>query len=102
MPGSNEEQKREVLYQTYDDTLQRVQEQRLGFRQLAIKTLGWITYTKRPLKIVELQIALAIEISDSDFDRDNLEKIEHIISVYTRLVTIQEGSEIVEFVHYTT
>ncbi|KAK0703024.1 hypothetical protein B0T26DRAFT_744167 [Lasiosphaeria miniovina] len=102
MPGSSEERKREILDQAYDDTLRRIQEQRPNFQQIAMKALAWITHAKRPLRIVELQVALAIEIGDPGLDKDNLEKTERIISVCAGLVTIQEESEIVEFVHYTT
>ena len=102
MPGSSEERKREVLDHAYDDTLRRIQEQRPGFQQLAMGALAWITHAKRPLRTVELQVALAIEIGEPGLDRDNIEKMERIISVCAGLVTIQEESEIVEFVHYTT
>jgi len=82
--------------------MKRVNEQKTSFQQLAKKVLSWIMCAKRPLTTLELQHALAVEVGDSDLDEDNFEKTERIVSVCAGLVTIQEGNEIVEFVHYTT
>ena len=101
-PGSSEDQKREVLDQAYEDTMERINMQKLGFRQIAERVLSWITCAKRTLTTKELQHALAIDAGDSKLDEDNLERIERMVSVCAGLVTVDEESGIVRLVHYTT
>ncbi|KAL7793811.1 hypothetical protein V8C37DRAFT_409391 [Trichoderma ceciliae] len=70
--------------------------------QLALSALLWITYAKRPLTIVELQHALGVEPGESAFDEQNLPDIELLVSVCAGLVTIDNDSNIIRLVHYTT
>jgi hypothetical protein len=102
VPGSSEDQTREVLDKAYNDTMERINRQKPGFRRIAEKALSWITCAKRPLTIFELQHALAVVAGDSKLDEDNLERIERIVSVCAGLVTVDEESEIIRLVHYTT
>ncbi|KAH8748260.1 hypothetical protein F5883DRAFT_509309 [Diaporthe sp. PMI_573] len=101
-PGSSEDQKRAILDQAYSDAMDRIHEQKQGFRQLADKVLLWITCANRPLTTSELQHALAVEIGDSELGEDNLEQIKRIVSVCAGLVTVDEESCIIRLVHYTT
>ncbi len=80
----------------------RINEQRPGFQQLARKVLSWIACAERPLTILELQHALAVEVGDSDLDIQNFEKTERIVSVCAGLVTVDDESGIIRLVHYTT
>jgi ankyrin repeat protein len=50
----------------------------------------------------ELQHALAIELGETSLDEDNLPQIEDMVSVCAGLVTVDEESEIIRLVHYTT
>ncbi|KAH8598551.1 hypothetical protein B0O99DRAFT_457043, partial [Bisporella sp. PMI_857] len=101
-PGSSKDQKREVLDEAYKDVMERINTQQPGFRRLAEKVLSWITCARRPLTTSELQHALAVVVGDSKLDEDNLERTERMISVCAGLVTIDEESEIIRLVHYTT
>ncbi|OBT84412.1 hypothetical protein VE02_07114 [Pseudogymnoascus sp. 03VT05] len=56
----------------------------------------------RPLTTLELQHALAVEIGQSSLDEENLPDIEDVVSVCAGLVTIDEESDIIRLVHYTT
>jgi hypothetical protein len=64
------------------------------------QTISWIVdcglSTKRALMAVQLQEALGVEIGESDLDRENM------VSACAGLVTVDEGSQIVRLVHYTT
>jgi hypothetical protein len=80
----------------------RVEGQVQDQEELAKQVLSWITCAKRPLTILELQHALAIEISDSKLDEENLPQVEDMVSVCAGLVTIDEESRIIRLVHYTT
>ena len=82
--------------------MERVQGQEKGFRLLAEKVLSWITCTKRRLTTTELQHALAVEVGELELDEENLPQIEDMVSVCSGLVTVDEESNIIRLVHYTT
>jgi hypothetical protein len=99
--GSSEVQKLEVLGYAYDQAMERINGQKLGFQDLAKEVLAWITYAKRPLTTLELQHALSVEVGESELNEDNLPQIEDIVSVCAGLVTVDEESCIIRLVHYT-
>ncbi|KAL6798507.1 ankyrin repeat-containing domain protein [Trichoderma sp. SZMC 28012] len=70
--------------------------------ELAWLVLSWITCAKRPLATKELQHALAVEVGKTELDEENLVQIEDMVSVCAGLVTIDEESEVIRLVHYTT
>ncbi|KAF3933083.1 Ankyrin-1 [Dactylellina cionopaga] len=85
---------------TYNEAMKRIQ---LGHSSAhAMKVLAWITFAKRQLTTSELQYALAVEIGKSEFDKDNLPDLDCIISICIGLVTIDEESNTIRLVHYTT
>lgn len=57
---------------------------------------------KRPLTTAELQEALAVEIEEPALDKENLSEIDAMVSVCAGLVIVDEESDIVRLVHYTT
>jgi ankyrin repeat protein len=71
-------------------------------RELAMKVLSWITCAKRPLNTLELQHALATKVGKSKLDHGDLPHIRDIVSVCLGLVTVDEESNIIRLVHYTT
>jgi hypothetical protein len=82
--------------------MERIEGQKTGFRDLAKRVLSWITCAKRRLTTSELRHALAVEIDESELDEDNLPQVEDIVSVCAGLVTIDEESDVIRLVHYTT
>jgi 23S rRNA A1618 N6-methylase RlmF len=72
--------------------MERINSQVKDQEELAKQVLWWITYAKRPLTTSELQHALAVEISESQLDEDNLPQVEDMISVCARLATVDEES----------
>src|SRR5690242_16367648 len=71
-------------------------------KELAMQVLSWITCAKRLLNTSELQHALAVEPNEPGLDKENLPQIEDMVSVCAGLVTIDEESNIIRLVHYTT
>jgi ankyrin repeat protein len=92
----------EAYNQAYKEAMGRIESQSPGFQKLAKQVLAWITCTKRPLTMLELQQALAVEGGKSELDEDNLPDIEDMVSVCAGLVTVDEESGIIRLVHYTT
>lgn len=91
-----------ALDQAYEQAMKRIEGQVADSHMLAKQVLSWITYAKRPLTTLELRHALAVEITESELDEDNLLEIEDAISVCAGLVTVDEESDIIRLVHYTT
>ena len=82
--------------------MERIDGQVRNSRDLAKQVLSWITYTKRLLTTSELRHALAVELDTSALDEENLPEIEDMVSVCAGLVTLDEESDIIRLVHYTT
>jgi hypothetical protein len=101
-PGSNEEQKLHVLSQAYELSMARIGDQKPGPRTLAGRVLSWISCAKRPLTTTELQHALAVEIGTSHLDEEAFSEVRTMVSVCAGIVTVDEGSDIIRLVHYTT
>ncbi|KAK8087921.1 hypothetical protein PG997_002882 [Apiospora hydei] len=86
----------------YHDAMTRINGQITDEAMLAHQTLSWITCAKRPLKTIELQHALGVELNEPGLDEDNLPDLQDLVSKCCGLVTIDEESDIVRLVHYTT
>ena len=76
----------------------RVKGQKQRFADLALWTLSWIMFSKRPLTTSELRHALA---GASTLNLRNLRHID-LITTVCWLVTVDEESDIICLVHYTT
>ena len=92
----------DALDLAYDQAMQRIQDQKPGFRTLAERALSWITYANRLLNVTELCHALAVEVGETEFDEENLDDIESILLVWCGLVTVDPETETVRLAHYTT
>jgi ankyrin repeat protein len=79
----------------------RIEAQLPGYRELAIKILCWISHAARPLRVEELQHALAVEIGDQEFDDEGIEPENLLVSVCAGLVTVDDRSQTIRLVHYT-
>ncbi|KAK0430760.1 hypothetical protein EV421DRAFT_1669507, partial [Armillaria borealis] len=91
----------------YDKTLERINSQGKYDRELAYRIFGWIAFTRRPLTVLELQHALAVEPGTTTLDPDNLCSEDLLGSVCGGLIIITDQmgwsrDPIVRFVHYTT
>ena len=71
-------------------------------RNVALKTLAWISYSFRSLTIKELQHALAIEPGDFYLDEELIMDGQSITALCAGLVIVDPRNNVVNFVHYTT
>jgi ankyrin repeat protein len=92
----------EAYNYAYEEAMERVEGQITNSRDLAKQVLSWITCARRPLTTLELRHALGVEIGESKLDEENLPEVEDMISVCAGLVTVDEQSDIIRLVHYTT
>ena len=92
----------EAYNYAYEEAMERVEGQITNSRELAKQVLSWITCANRPLTTSELRHALGVEVGESELDEENLPEVEDIISVCAGLVTVDEQSNIIRLVHYTT
>ena len=92
----------EGLDETYRQAMKRIEGQEEGFRVLAKKVLSWVTHAKRPLITTELQHALAVREGLAELDEDFIPEVEDLISVCAGLVTVNEQSQVIGWIHYTT
>lgn len=89
------------LDETYDQAMQRIASQDEYQCELAYRILYWVSYSMRPLTVLEMQHALAVEPGDEDLDRDGFYDEELIVSVCAGLVTMDEKHDKIWLVHYT-
>ncbi|KAN0114628.1 Ankyrin repeat-containing domain protein [Hyaloscypha variabilis] len=95
------------LSELYDETLDRIRRQSPKRSSLGMTTLGWLLYVQRPILVDELRHALAVGYYKDDerqttFDMDNLIRPHLLVDVCAGLVTIEEESQVIRLVHYTT
>lgn len=89
------------IFATYDDVLRRIEDQNEDDRELARKTLMWLSLSQRPLQMKELQHAVTINESFHELDEDDIPSAEIIVSVCAGLVSPATGSNFVQLVHFT-
>ena len=90
------------LKTAYDGAIERIEGQAKGRRNWARRVLSWVFHARRPLTSIELQHALAVRPGDRQIDKKNLIHIGEIISFCAGLVTLNQKSDVIQFVHYTT
>jgi hypothetical protein len=90
------------LDETYKQAMGRIENQGDKLRALAKQILAWIVHAKRPLSITELRHAVAVRPNAVKVDIEFLPSDRTLRSVCEGLVTVDEKSNIVRLVHYTT
>jgi ankyrin repeat protein len=90
------------LDQTYEQAMDRINDQGSRICEIAKGILGWIIHAKRPLSTNELQHALAVRPDTSKLDKDYLPSIQLLLSICAGLVTIDREGGIIRLVHFTT
>jgi hypothetical protein len=88
--------------EAYRNTMSRICGQLEAQKELAIQTLMWIVHAKRLLRTTELLHALSVEIGELEFLEDNIPDLQDAISACCGLVVVDEESNIIRLVHYTT
>ncbi|KAJ6545367.1 hypothetical protein B0H19DRAFT_861021, partial [Mycena capillaripes] len=90
------------LRDSYDIAMLRIEAQTEEDRKITHSTLAWVANAKRPLKVADITVALAIEPGAQQLDEDNFLDIDIILAVCAGLVIVDEQLSVVRLVHYTT
>ncbi|KAF4449037.1 hypothetical protein F53441_7687 [Fusarium austroafricanum] len=85
----------------YADSMERIEKQTSVRKDLAKRVLTWLTFSRRPLKVPELQAAASIEETDSDLDDESLVDIVSLVSICAGLVLVEDSSQTIKLIHYT-
>lgn len=80
-----------ALEQAYAATMERISNQKEHRRNLAMETLCWVAFSRKPLTIQQLQHALAVEIGTKTLDEENITDETVIPSACVGLISIQTG-----------
>ena len=89
------------LSELLDEIFQQIEALPQGRRQVTLKTLGWLFYAanKRPLRMTDLQAALAIRQGQRFTDPNLRPSTQTILSCCRGLVTLHEGTTQVRLIH---
>jgi len=93
------------LDETYTEALLRIRRQKSEDVNLAERILVWLSCAVRPLTVLEIRHAMAVmklDEDENDFNEDSLSHGDSLASVCGGLVVIDEISQNIRLVHYTT
>jgi hypothetical protein len=76
--------------ETYDEAMERIEQQNEADEALAKRVLCWVTHARRPLTVSELQHALAIVNGTTALDLDNITDEEILNSICAGLLVIND------------
>ncbi|KAF5007419.1 hypothetical protein FDECE_6267 [Fusarium decemcellulare] len=88
--------------EAYRKTIIRISNQDEGFRNLARRVLTWLTFAQRRLTTLELRHAVAVRAVSSALDKGDIESTSLLTHVCMGLVRVEEGSDTIGLLHYTT
>jgi hypothetical protein len=89
------------LDDTYMQAVERIGNQPKGYRDLARRTLTWLTYSKRALSLPEIQHALAARTGVTGLDEKFIADAVTLGSICAGLIIVDQKTGIINFAHYT-
>ncbi|MCJ1426060.1 hypothetical protein MMC29_003962, partial [Sticta canariensis] len=88
------------LENMYSDVLERIQVQDTELASLAMDILRWVYHAKRPLQLLKLWQALAVEPEATFLDEEGLLEKDVLVSVCGGLLSVQRD-DTMTLIHYT-
>jgi len=89
------------LESAYGESLGRIKGQGGARAGLGMAALMWITHSERPLKVVELCHALAVEIGSPNLNDDDVPSIGTLLTCCQGLVAVDKEASTVRLIHFT-
>ena len=84
----------------YDQAMERINNQGSEYADLALRVFSWVHHATRPLKVRELQHALAVEQGDISFNDEGLIEEEMLEQLCGGLIHVPYKKTVC-FIHYT-
>ncbi|KAJ6587974.1 hypothetical protein B0H19DRAFT_923286, partial [Mycena capillaripes] len=84
-----------TLDDSYDYVMKRIEDQDEKDKNLAYSALTWVLNAQRPLKVLELQTALAIKPGSKSVNMHNIVAVDIILSVCVGLLIVDEEEAVV-------
>lgn len=92
----------EHLDGVYNEAMLRIEQQNKDDAELAVRVLAWISCAQRPLRIIELLQALAVDLDEDTLDLEAMPDVTTLVDICAGLITIDESSDVIRLVHLTT
>ena len=90
------------LYDSFQGMITRIRESpNASYAELGIRVLMWLCFARRPLKLAELQHAVAVERNHTEFEAGNIPSLKVLLDCCLGLVVLDKETSTVRFVHYT-
>ena len=89
------------LVQTYERILLKISNSSFLKQEIALRAFRWTVCSRRPMKVEELQEAVAFGSSDSSWDRDQIPDADLMIETCRGLLVRDEEDTTVRFAHHT-
>lgn len=92
------------LDETYEEAFHRIRSQDDDDVTLATRVLSWISFADRPLKLTEMQHAIAamdLDFEEEYLDQEGLPEVDILLAVCAGIVTVEKESTVIRLVHYT-
>ena len=88
------------LVRTYERILLKISKYPLSKQEIAQRAFKWTLCSRRPMKVEELQEAVAFEISDTSWDKDKIPD-ENLMITTCRGLLVRDEDRTVRFAHHT-
>lgn len=89
------------LRHAFQSTIERISSLSVARRDLAFRVLMWLSHSRRPLTVAELQHAMALRLEDDELDPDNFSPVRTVIDCCCGLVEVDQESSIIRLVHHS-
>ena len=89
------------LTAVFSSTIDRIKSLPSRRLHVAMRSLMWISHTRRPLKSIELQHALALRPGDKSIHSDDILSVRTIIDSCFGLLEIERDSNTIRLVHFS-
>jgi hypothetical protein len=89
------------LFDLYETIMSRIIQSEDDSKNLALQTLSWVLYAKRPLRMDELREAAAIEEGDRRLDKEDLPPSKTLVELCGSFIIHDKLGGVVELSHET-
>lgn len=86
------------LNKSYNETMKRIEGQAMEYEELAKRVLLWVSQSLRPMSMLEIRHAIAVEPKMQDIDDEDMDDEDALITCYAGLIMRDGESNTLRFV----